>query len=169
MNLAQQSTPARFGPAQGDTAMWPFSRGDKGPRTVVAHIGPRVAWERSTTQRAKIIDVRSRQEYERGHAKGSSHVPPSRIRTDDTRLSRDDQVIVICSSGNRSEHQAHKLTRLGFMHVATVDGGLKAWQRANLPLACGQDPKVAGRGGSSRRAKASPRRAKASPRRARPR
>ena len=149
--------------------MWPFSRGDKGPSIAVAHIGPRVAWERSTRQKAKLIDVRSRQEYERGHAKGSSHVPPSRIRADDTRLSRDDQVMVICSSGNRSEHQAHKLTRLGFTNVATVDGGLKAWQRANLPLTCGQEATVAARGGSPRRGKGSARRAKASPKRARPR
>jgi len=113
--------------------VWLFSRETKRPSAVVAHIDPRLALERSK-RGAKLVDVRSKYEYETGHAKGARHVPPSRIRADDTGLSRDDQVVVICSSGHRSEHQAHRLVRLGFTNVATVNGGLKAWQEAALPV-----------------------------------
>jgi rhodanese-related sulfurtransferase len=119
--------------------MWPFSRGMKRPSAEVAHIGPRLAWERSK-RGATLVDVRSRYEYEAGHAKGARHVPPSRIRADDTGLSRDDLIVVICSSGHRSEHQAHRLARLGFSNVATVDGGLQAWQEAALPVGRGPGP-----------------------------
>jgi rhodanese-related sulfurtransferase len=117
-------------------AVWPFGGDAKTPSAVVAHIGPRLAWERSR-RGAKLVDVRSKYEFETGHAKGARHVPPSRIRADDTGLSRDDQIIVICSSGHRSEHQAHRLARCGFTNVATVDGGLKAWQEAALPVKVG--------------------------------
>jgi rhodanese-related sulfurtransferase len=116
--------------------MWPFSPGKKKSAAFVARVEPGDAWGRSR-KGAKLIDVRSRYEYETGHAKGARHVPPSRIRADDTGLRRDDQILVICSSGHRSDHQAHRLARLGFTTVATVDGGLKAWQEAGLPMTSG--------------------------------
>jgi rhodanese-related sulfurtransferase len=116
--------------------MWPFTRDKQRSTAAVTHVGPRAAWERSR-KGAVLVDVRSRYEYETGHAKGARHVPPSRIRADDTRLSREDQILVICSSGHRSERQAHRLANLGFVNVATVDGGLKAWQEASLPVARG--------------------------------
>jgi rhodanese-related sulfurtransferase len=116
--------------------VWLFDRGQKSPRAVVAFIGPRAAWER-TRKGAKMIDVRSKFEYEKGHARGAYHVPPSRIRADETGLSRDDQIIVICSSGPRSEHQAQRLARRGFTRVATVSGGLRAWEEAQLPVTRG--------------------------------
>jgi rhodanese-related sulfurtransferase len=119
--------------------MWLFSRGKKRPSVAVMHIGPRLAWERAK-KGAKLVDVRSRYEYETSHAKDARHIPPSRIRADDTGLDRGDQIIVICSAGHRSEHQAHRLAQLGFTDVATVDGGLKAWQEAALPVRQGAEP-----------------------------
>ena len=112
--------------------MWPFGSGKQRPAVVVAHVNPRLAWQLAG-QGAKLVDVRSKHEYESSHAKGARHVPPSRIRADETGLSRDQKVLVICSSGDRSEHQAQRLAKLGFADVGTVDGGLKAWREAGLP------------------------------------
>jgi rhodanese-related sulfurtransferase len=113
--------------------MWPFGSGKPRSAVVVAHVDPRLAWQLST-RGAKLVDVRSRYEYEAGHAKGARHVPPSRIRADKTGLDRHQKIVVICSSGHRSEHQAQQLAKLGFTDVATVTGGLKAWQEASLPV-----------------------------------
>jgi rhodanese-related sulfurtransferase len=113
--------------------MWPFGSGKGRSAVVVAHIDPRLAWQLST-RGAKLVDVRSKYEYEAGRAKGARHVPPSRIRADKTGLERDQKIVVICSSGHRSEHQAQQLAKLGFTDVATVTGGLKAWQEASLPV-----------------------------------
>lgn len=113
--------------------MWPFSSDDKKSRAVVAHIDPSTAFERAR-KGGKIVDVRSRYEYDVAHAKGSKHVPPSQIRADETGLRREDDILVICSTGHRSDHQANKLAKLGFTRVASINGGLKAWQQAGLPV-----------------------------------
>lgn len=112
--------------------MWPFGSGNARPAAVVAHIDPRLAWQLSR-RGAELVDVRSKHEYEFSRAKGARHVPPSRIRAGKTGLDRDEQIVVICSSGHRSEHQARRLAKLGFTDVATVEGGLNAWREAALP------------------------------------
>jgi rhodanese-related sulfurtransferase len=113
--------------------VWPFSRSEKNNRAVVAHIDPSVAFERAR-KGAKIVDVRSKYEYDVAHVKGAKHIPPSRIRADQTGLRRTDDLVVICSSGHRSDHQAKKLAKMGFERVASVNGGLKAWQLAGFPV-----------------------------------
>ena len=113
--------------------MWPFSSGEKTTRAVVAHIDPSVALARAK-RGGKLVDVRSKYEFDVAHAKGARHVPPSHIRADQTGLSRDDDVLVICSTGHRSAHQANRLAKLGFTRVASVNGGLKAWQQAGFPV-----------------------------------
>ena len=100
---------------------------------MVAHIDPSVALERAK-KGGKLVDVRSKYEYDTAHAKGARHVPPTRIRADQTGLSRDDDVLVICSTGHRSAHQAEKLAKLGFTRVASVNGGLNAWKQAGFPV-----------------------------------
>jgi len=113
--------------------VWPFSRDDKATHAVVAHIDPSVALERAR-RGGKLIDVRSAYEFSVVHAKGARHVPPKRIRADQTGLRRDDDVIVICSTGHRSAHQAKRLAKAGFSRVACVNDGLNAWQEAGLPV-----------------------------------
>lgn len=121
------------GSEEAVTRVWPFGGSDRSTRAVVAHIDPSVAFERAR-KGGKLVDVRSRYEYDVVHAKGARHVPPSRIRADETGLKRGDDVLVICSTGHRSDHQARKLTKLGFVRVASVNGGLNAWRAAGLPV-----------------------------------
>jgi rhodanese-related sulfurtransferase len=99
----------------------------------VAYIDPGVAFERAK-KGGKLVDVRSRYEYEVVHARGARHVPPSQITADQTGLGRNDEILVICSTGHRSAHQAQKLAKLGFTRVASVNGGINAWQQAGLPV-----------------------------------
>jgi rhodanese-related sulfurtransferase len=122
--------------------MWPFGSGKQRSAVLVARVDPRIAWQLST-RGARLVDVRSRTEFEAGRAKGARHVPPSLIRADKTGLGRDQKILVICSSGHRSEHQARQLAKLGFTDVATVTGGLKAWQEASLPVQHGPGQPVA--------------------------
>jgi rhodanese-related sulfurtransferase len=120
--------------------VWPFSSGEKKTRTVVAYIDPSIAFERAR-KGAKIIDVRSKYEYEVAHVKGAKHIPPSRIRADQTGLRRTDDILVICSTGHRSDHQAKKLAKLGFERVASINGGLNGWQQVGLPVKRGASRK----------------------------
>ena len=46
----------------------------------------------------------------------------------------DKRVILYCASGGRSALAASALKQLGFERVAHLDGGIKAWQAAGLPV-----------------------------------
>ena len=110
--------------------MWPFSRNGAGrPRSIDVH----EAFQRVRAG-ARLVDVRSEHEFSTAHPKGARNVPPARIARGETKLDRDDEIMVICLSGHRSPRQAKRLMRMGFTNVANVEGGLRAWQRAGLPV-----------------------------------
>ena len=44
------------------------------------------------------------------------------------------RIILYCDSGDRSLHAAEAMRRMGYLHVARLDGGLMAWQRAGHPV-----------------------------------
>jgi rhodanese-related sulfurtransferase len=80
----------------------------------------------------RVLDVRLRHEHVAGHLQGDHHVPwytpdwkadPDFLGKVLERLSLDDYVVVICSSGNLSCKAAELLEQAGFNHVYTVLGG----------------------------------------------
>lgn len=46
----------------------------------------------------------------------------------------DKRIILHCASGGRSALAASMLQDLGYKRVAHMDGGIKAWQEAGMPL-----------------------------------
>jgi rhodanese-related sulfurtransferase len=116
--------------------MWPFRRGGAGGAAGPAPVSIDVAEAFARSRRgAKLIDVRSAAEFRTLHPKGARNVPPELIARDATGLSRDAELLVICLSGHRSQHQARKLVELGYTNVADVHGGLNSWKKAGLPVA----------------------------------
>ena len=93
-----------------------------------------------------ILDVRSRQEYDAGHLKGSVVIPDYRLAANLTenavypeinhgRVPRQDQrIICVCSTGHRSADIAQDLRRRGYDKASSVAGGLNAWLAAGMPL-----------------------------------
>lgn len=77
---------------------------------------------------AVLIDVRSRGEWNTGHAREARHVPLDRIEQSLPSLSPDVPVVTICHSGVRSASAARLLAKRGYQ-VATVRGGMIAWNR----------------------------------------
>jgi rhodanese-related sulfurtransferase len=51
---------------------------------------------------------------------------------------RDLPVVVACRTGTASSAAARKLAKAGFKQVYWLDGGVAAWQQANLPLVKGR-------------------------------
>ena len=84
---------------------------------------------------ARLVDVREPEEFrgELGHAPGAELVPLGVIPLRAWQWPRDEAVVVICRSGNRSEQAAETLHRLGFRKVMHVVGGMKAWTARGLP------------------------------------
>ena len=81
---------------------------------------------------AHMIDVRGEAAWAAGHVDGSDRVPPGRVNAHN--VGRADSVIAVCRTGSRSKRAARKLAKAGY-RVYHLEGGLKAWHAAGLPLA----------------------------------
>jgi rhodanese-related sulfurtransferase len=81
-----------------------------------------------------VVDVRSPQEYQHdGHIAGSRLLPLSALMQRVGELPKDQPVIFVCRSGNRSLVACEQLNRLGFNNAQNFRGGMIAWKRAGLP------------------------------------
>jgi rhodanese-related sulfurtransferase len=94
---------------------------------------------------AVLIDLREAEEREQGSIPGAIHAPrgmlefyadpASPYHRPEFDLGR--RTILACASGGRSALAAATLQRLGYYRVAHLDGGLKAWREAGLPVESG--------------------------------
>ncbi|MEB3326700.1 MAG: rhodanese-like domain-containing protein [Synechococcus sp.] len=83
-------------------------------------------------QRVKVIDVREPMEYAGGHIAGSLNVPLARLSPADLPKG---PLVLVCQSGNRSAQALARLMQQGHPHpMAELEGGVTAWQRAELPV-----------------------------------
>ena len=77
-------------------------------------------------QGAKIVDVRSKREFEEGHIDGSINIPDYEINSKFEKLFTNyNQIIVLyCSSGERSKKVCKKLLKKGYTNVFNLYGGI---------------------------------------------
>jgi sulfur dioxygenase len=83
-----------------------------------------------------LIDVREQHEFvgELGHVPGSRLVPLATVLDAARDWPRDDDMVMICRSGNRSGRAAQALAGIGFSRVMNLTGGMLAWNAAGLPI-----------------------------------
>lgn len=86
-----------------------------------------------------VVDVCEPAEFRTGHIPKAVNAPLSGIAGQMRELDRykGRPIIVSCRSGNRSQRGAVILRKHGFERVYSLDGGLSAWQRDNLPVTRG--------------------------------
>ncbi|WP_339158483.1 rhodanese-like domain-containing protein [Paenibacillus sp. FSL W8-0186] len=75
----------------------------------------------------KMLDVREPEEWAAGHIEGAKHIPLGQILERLGELDADEELIVICHSGNRSGLACELLEEKGF-NVVNMTGGLLAWE-----------------------------------------
>ena len=87
-----------------------------------------------------LLDVREVDEYEEGHAPGSTLIPLGQLqqRLSEIKDYKTLPIAVICRSGNRSAQAIKVLERAGFSAAVNVEGGMNAWQKAGLPVLSGK-------------------------------
>ena len=83
-----------------------------------------------------IIDLRPDGEFRNGHIVNAIHVPYDQIESRLGRLGkyRKQPVIAACRTGQQSAAAAKRLRSEGFERVHRLQGGMQAWQGADLPL-----------------------------------
>jgi molybdopterin/thiamine biosynthesis adenylyltransferase/rhodanese-related sulfurtransferase len=83
-----------------------------------------------------LIDTREPHEYQEAHLEGGKLVPPALLADQIESVAPDKsaRTLLYCRSGNRSGIAAAQLQRLGYTDVASVGGGILAWQEQGLPV-----------------------------------
>jgi len=80
-------------------------------------------------QQVKIIDVRSRAEFEERHIPGAIHIELSQIEIANQLFDKNDIVVTACGKGGgRSTDASQKLIEYGFKNAYWLCGGTFGWE-----------------------------------------
>jgi len=85
-------------------------------------------------QHAVLIDVRTADLFNAGHIPQARNVPAADIEQKASHLPKNKPLIVVCELGRSAASAAAQLKKLGFTEVSVLEGGVKAWNEAGLPV-----------------------------------
>jgi rhodanese-related sulfurtransferase len=119
--------------AFGSAAMlfWPLIKGAaSGALTTAAAV------QLMNREKAVVIDVSEPDEFALGHVTNAKNVPFSQLedKLASTVKNKELPLILVCTSGARSNRAVNVAKKLGFTNVQAMAGGLRSWREANLPL-----------------------------------
>ena len=83
---------------------------------------------------AYFLDVRELDEWQTGRVPETNHIPLSELESRLSELPRDQDIVVICRSGNRSQVGRDTLLDAGFENVTSMTGGVSDWKDAGYPF-----------------------------------
>lgn len=83
-----------------------------------------------------MLDVRTTQEFDEMSVKVDNvkHVPLQSLASSIGSMSGQKSYYVLCRTGHRATMAAMSLMQNGFANVAVIEGGINAWDKANLPI-----------------------------------
>ena len=78
----------------------------------------------------RVLDVRTPGEFESAHIAGAYNVPLDLLREhrDEIIKHLDEDVVLVCRSGQRATQAEETLRSAGFTNVHILDGGITAWE-----------------------------------------
>jgi sulfur-carrier protein adenylyltransferase/sulfurtransferase len=106
-------------------------------RSRIEEIDPADASTELESGDAVLVDTREQHEWDEAHLEGATLVPPASVedRIAAVAPDRSRRVVLYCRVGNRSARAADQLeSELGYENVASIAGGIVAWQEAGLPV-----------------------------------
>ena len=83
-----------------------------------------------------VVDLREKDAFDQGHVPGARHLPRGQLelRVNSEFPGPTVRIVTCCEFGKISTLAAATLRELGFLRAAALDGGIKAWREAGLPL-----------------------------------
>lgn len=102
----------------------------------IPNLSPHAATQLLNDNGAVFVDARDDKEFKAGHIKGARSIPVNQLdkHIHDLEKHKETDVVVYCDNGMRASRMTGKLKKQGFKKVSTIAGGLKNWEKANLPL-----------------------------------
>lgn len=100
------------------------------------HLAPATFQTELERGKAVLIDVRTPEEYAKGHLAGARNIDWNNedLIAAVKELDRSGPVLLYCAAGGRSEEALHAMQREGFTDVHDLAGGIHAWKAQGLPL-----------------------------------
>lgn len=86
---------------------------------------------------AFILDVRQPEEWQEYHVPGSTLIPLGELEARVNEIPADQEIVVVCRSGNRSTTGRDILRQAGFEQVTSMAGGLIDWRANGYPTVSG--------------------------------
>jgi rhodanese-related sulfurtransferase len=86
---------------------------------------------------AYLLDVRTVTEWNEHHIDGAVLIPLDELSARISEVPTDQDVLIICRSGNRSVDARNILRAAGLARTTSINGGINAWIGAGLPVVTG--------------------------------
>ncbi|TSA41407.1 MAG: rhodanese-like domain-containing protein [Verrucomicrobiales bacterium] len=104
--------------------------------TNVTHVNAEQAQKLVAEKKIVVVDLRTPEEFRAGHIKGATNI---NFRAADfekalAALDKNQTYLLHCASGGRSTQALPEFQKQEFKSLYHLDGGLKAWQKAKLPV-----------------------------------
>ncbi len=81
-----------------------------------------------------VLDVRTQEEWDAFHAPEATLIPLDELPNRVNEVPKDQEIVVVCRSGNRSQVGRDILKDAGYSLVTSMDGGMVAWSNAGYPI-----------------------------------
>ena len=86
---------------------------------------------------AFILDVREPDEWNESHIPGATLIPLGELASRVDEVPQDQEVVVVCRSGNRSQQGRDILLAAGLKQVTSMAGGINQWKAAGFQTVSG--------------------------------
>ncbi|HEY1114072.1 MAG TPA: rhodanese-like domain-containing protein [Chitinophagaceae bacterium] len=115
----------------------------KEARQQIEHLSPQQVHKEVSNGKATLIDLRESEELKQGgKIPQSVHAPRGMLEFyadpalpyHKPEFDKARRLILHCASGGRSALAACTLQKMGYENVAHMDGGIKAWKEAGMPV-----------------------------------
>jgi len=84
----------------------------------------------------QLVDVRTQEEFQAGHIKDALNIDikQANFKSKLSSFDKNKPILVYCRSGKRSSDAAEILKEMGFTKIVSLEGGMIAWEEADLPI-----------------------------------
>ncbi|MEY1662929.1 rhodanese-like domain-containing protein [Isoalcanivorax beigongshangi] len=99
-------------------------------------ISPQQATDLLNREQGVVIDLRSADDFRKGHIAGSINVPQANLneRLNEIEKWKDRPLIFLCGQGNQAGGAVSPLRGKGFTKLYRIRGGMQGWRGENLPV-----------------------------------
>lgn len=102
----------------------------------VHHVDAQQAQKLVSEKKVVVLDIRTPGEFDKGRIAGAKNIdflaPDFEQRLE--KLDKSKSYLVHCASGGRSTHSLALFKKHDFHSIYHLDGGMKAWEKAGLPV-----------------------------------